>query len=152
MESSKPAVIGRNCDAGSPPYYNARTLSTGAEVSLWIWRQYLATGDRDFLASNYPVMAASAQFLLAYETRGADGKMHTHPSNAHEQEWDTIDPTTDLSARTALFPVVAQAAKLLHTDSQLVQQLESGAKADSRTSPSRESQRRRKANGHCRVI
>jgi hypothetical protein len=50
--------------------------------------------------------------------------MHTHPSNAHEQEWDTVDPTTDLSARTALFPAVAQAAKLLHTDSGLVQQLE----------------------------
>jgi alpha-L-fucosidase 2 len=121
---SKPAVIGLNCDAGSRPYYNARTLSTAAEVSLWIWQQYLATGDRAFLASNYPVMAASAQFLLAYETRGADGKMHTHPSNAHEQQWDTIDPTTDLSARSALFPAVAQAAKLLHTDSQLVQQLD----------------------------
>lgn len=121
---SEAAVIGLNCDAGSPPYYNARTLSTGAEVSLWIWRQYLATGDRAFLAANYPVMAASAEFLLAYETRGGDGKMHTHPSNAHEQEWDTIDPTTDLSARSALFPAVAQAAKLLHTDDRLVQQLD----------------------------
>ena len=123
-DPSKPGVVGLNCDAGSPPYYNARTLSTGAEVSLWIWRQYLATGDRDFLTANYPVMAASARFLLAYETHGADGKMHTHPSNAHEQQWDTIDPTTDLSARTTLFPVVVQAAKLLQTDSQLVQQLE----------------------------
>ncbi len=122
-DPSKPGVIGLDCDANSRPYYNARTLSTGAEVSLWIWRQYLATGDRAFLASNYPVMAASAQFLLAYETRGADGKMHTHPSNAHEQQWDTIDPTTDLSARSALFPAVVQAARLLHTDSQLVQQL-----------------------------
>jgi hypothetical protein len=121
---SKPPVVGLNCDAGSPPYYNARTLSTGAEVSLWIWQQYLATGDRAFLASNYPVMAASTQFLLAYQTRGADAKMHTHPSNAHEQQWDTIDPTTDLSARSALFPAVIQAAKLLHTDSKLVQQLE----------------------------
>jgi hypothetical protein len=127
-DPSKPAVIGLDCDANSRPYYNARTLSTGAEVSLWIWRQYLATGDRAFLASNYPVMAASAQFLLAYETRGSDGKMHTHPSNAHEQEWDTIDPTTDLSARTALFPAVVQAANLLHTDSRLVQQLEAELK------------------------
>jgi alpha-L-fucosidase 2 len=121
---SKPAVIGLNCDAASHPYYNARTLSTGAEISLWIWQQYLATGDRAFLGANYPVMAASAEFLLAYETRGADGKMHTHPSNAHEQQWDTTDPTTDLSARSALFPVIIQAAKLLHTDSRLVQQLE----------------------------
>ncbi len=121
---SKPPIIGLNCDAASRPYYNARTLSTGAEVSLWIWRQYLATGDRKFLAENYPVMVASAQFLLAYETRGADGKMHTHPSNAHEQQWDTIDPTTDLSARSALFPAVIQAAGLLRTDRKLVQRLQ----------------------------
>jgi alpha-L-fucosidase 2 len=122
-DPSKPGVIGLDCDANSRPYYNARTLSTATEVSLWIWQQYLATGDRGFLASNYPVMAASAQFLLAYETRGDDGKMHTHPSNAHEQQWDTMDPTTDLSARSALFPVVAQAATLLHVDGQLVRQL-----------------------------
>ena len=122
---SGPPVVGLNCDAGSPPYYNARTLSTGAEVSLWIWQQYLATGDRPFLQANFPVMAAAAQFLLAYETRGADGKMHTHPSNAHEQQWDTTDPTTDLSARSALYPLVIQAAGLLHTDQALVQQLQS---------------------------
>src|ERR1700684_1246387 len=85
---SKPPLIGLNCDAAFHPYYNARTLSTGAEVSLWIWRQYLATGDRQFLAANYPVMAASTQFLLAYETQGTDGKLHTYPSNAHEQQWD----------------------------------------------------------------
>ena len=119
----KTPATGLNCDAASRPYYNARTISTGAEVSLWIWRQYLATGDRAFLARNYPVMAESARFLLAYETRGDDGKMHTHPSNAHEQQWDTTDPTTDLSARSALFPAVIQAATLLSTDSRLVQQL-----------------------------
>jgi alpha-L-fucosidase 2 len=119
----KTPATGLNCDASSRPYYNARTLSTGAEVSLWIWRQYLATGDHAFLVQNYPVMAASARFLLAYETRGDDGKMHTHPSNAHEQQWDTTDPTTDLSARSALFPAVIEAATLLHTDSKLVQRL-----------------------------
>jgi hypothetical protein len=116
-------ATGLNCDAASQPYYNARTISTGAEISLWVWRQYLATGDRAFLVQNFPIMAESARFLLAYETRGGDGKMHTHPSNAHEQEWDTTDPTTDLSARSALFPAVIQAATLLRTDSTLVQQL-----------------------------
>jgi alpha-L-fucosidase 2 len=119
-----PPVTGLNCDAASRPYYNARTLSTGAEVSLWIWQQYLDTGDLKFLAENYPVMAASAHFLLAYETPGADGKMHTHPANAHEQQWDTTDPTTDLSARSALYPAVIQAAGLLHTDAGLVRQLQ----------------------------
>jgi alpha-L-fucosidase 2 len=122
--TAKPPILGMNCDAASRPYYNARTLSTGAEVSLWIWRQYLATGDQAFLAANYPVMAASAEFLLSYETPGADGKMHTHPSNAHEQQWDTTDPTTDLAARTALYPAVIAAAQQLRTDGKLVQRME----------------------------
>ena len=83
-------VTGWNCDAASPPYYNARTLTTGAEVSLWIWRQYLATGDRSFLAENFPVMAESARFLLSYEKPGADGLLHTSPTNAHETQWDRV--------------------------------------------------------------
>jgi alpha-L-fucosidase 2 len=126
-DKTKPAVVGLNCDADSKPYYNARTISTGSEVSLWIWQQYLATGDREFLAANYPVMKAATEFLLAYESTGADGKKHTHPSNAHEQQWDTIDPVTDLSARLTLFPAVVQAAGLLHTDSELVEQLKAEA-------------------------
>ncbi len=124
LDRSKPPIVGLDCDAASQPYYNARTLSTGAEVSLWIWQQYLATGDRNFLAENYPVMAASAQFLLAYERPGPDGKMHTDPSNAHEQEWDTTDPTTDLAARATLYPACISAAKLLNTDANLVKRLQ----------------------------
>ncbi|HEX4021686.1 MAG TPA: glycoside hydrolase [Acidobacteriaceae bacterium] len=115
---------GRNCDAGSPPYYNARTLSTGAEVSLWIWRQYLATKDHAFLAENYPVMADSARFLLAYAKHGTDGFLHTHPSNAHETQWDVHDPTTDISAMKSLFPAVLQAASILKTDTALAHQLQ----------------------------
>ena len=121
--TSAPPIVALNCAADSRPYYNARTLSTGSEISLWIWQHYLASGDRSFLAANYPVMAASARFWLAYETPGADGKKHTHPSNAHEQQWDTTDPTTDLSARSALFPLVMQAAALLKTDGALVHHL-----------------------------
>lgn len=114
---------GINCSAKSPPYYNARTLSTGAEVSLWIWRQYLATRDHAFLAANYPVMAASARFLLAYARPGADGLLHTFPSNAHETQWDVHDPTTDIAAMKALFPAVIAAARELHTDAALVDRL-----------------------------
>jgi alpha-L-fucosidase 2 len=123
--SWKPATIGLNCDAGFKPYYNARTLSTGAEVSLWIWQQYLATGDLHFLAENYPVMAASTRFLLAYQKVGADGLLHSSPSNAHETQWDVTDPTTDLAAEKALYPVMIQAARLLRRDPELVRQLES---------------------------
>lgn len=115
---------GLNCSAKSAPYYNARTLTTGAEVSLWIWRQYLATRDRAFLAANYPVMAASARFLLAYAKPGNDGLLHTDPSNAHETQWDVRDPTTDIAAMKALFPAVIGAAQTLHTDAALIAQLQ----------------------------
>lgn len=119
-----PVSIGRDCDAGFHPYYNARTLSTGAEVSLWVWRQYLATGDRNFLERNYPVMAASARFLLAYQKLGPDGLLHTSPSNAHETQWDVTDPTTDIAAIRALYPATIKAAKLLGRDPELVQKLQ----------------------------
>jgi hypothetical protein len=123
-ESSwKPISIGRDCDAAFKPYYNARTLSTGAEVSLWVWRQYLATGDRGFLARNYPVMAASARFLLAYQKLGPDGLLHTSPSNAHETQWDVTDPTTDIAAARALYLVTIKAAMLLGKDPDLVRKL-----------------------------
>ena len=124
-ESSwKPISIGRDCDADFRPYYNARTLSTGAEVSLWIWQQYLATNDRAFLAENYPVMASSARFLLAYQKSGPDGLLHTSPSNAHETQWDVTDPTTDIAAAQALYPVTIQAARLLGKDQDLIRDLE----------------------------
>ncbi|MGB8261659.1 MAG: glycoside hydrolase, partial [Terracidiphilus sp.] len=118
-----PIVMGRNCDLAFKPYYNARTLTTGAEVSLWIWEQYLATNDRVFLEKNYPVMASSARFLLAYQKPGADGLLHTSPSNAHETQWDVTDPTTDISAIAALYPAAIRAAELLGKDADLVHQM-----------------------------
>jgi alpha-L-fucosidase 2 len=125
-ESSwKPISLAHDCDASWTPYFNARTLSTGAEVSLWIWKQYLATNDRAFLARNYPVMAASARFLLAYQKPGPDGRLHTSPSNAHETQWDVTDPTTDIAAASALYPVTIEAAKLLGRDAELVRELQS---------------------------
>ncbi len=125
-ESSwKPISIGYDCDADFHPYFNARTLSTGAEVSLWIWQHYLMTNDRDFLRANYPVMAASARFLLAYQEAGKDGLLHMGPSNAHETQWDVTDPTTDIASAMALFPVTIEAAKLLQEDAELVGAMQS---------------------------
>jgi hypothetical protein len=119
---------GLDCSAKSKPYYNARTLTTGAEVSLRVWRQYLDTLNKKFLAVNYPLMAASARFLLAYATEGPDGLLHTYPSNAHETQWDVHDPTTDLAAMKALFPAVIAAAHVLGTDQELVRQLQAALK------------------------
>jgi alpha-L-fucosidase 2 len=119
----RPAPI--NCGEDYEPYYNARTLSTGAEVSLWIWEQYRFTNDMDFLRANYPVMREAARFLLAYATRGRDGKLHTYPANVHENVWDVHDPINNIAAMRALFPVVAEAATLLKVDSDLVSTLRS---------------------------
>jgi hypothetical protein len=112
-----------DCSSQGPPNYNARTLSTGGEVALFIWQTYLATDDIGFLRQNYPVMAAWARFMLAYAKTGADGYLHTDPSNAHETQWDVHDPTTDIAAMDAVFPAVAQAATLLGRDSDLVDAL-----------------------------
>lgn len=124
FESSwTPVSLAHDCDLHWIPYYNARTLSTGAEVSLWIWQQYLATQDRAFLEQNYPVIAASARFLLSYQKPGADDLLHTTPSNAHETQWDVTDPTTDISASRALYPVAIRAAQLLGKDPDLIERL-----------------------------
>jgi alpha-L-fucosidase 2 len=123
-----PVSTGMDCAMDSKPYFNARTLSTGAEVSLWIWQQYLATEDRAFLEQNYPVMAESARFLLASQKAGSDGLLHTHPSNAHETQWDVTDPATDIAAIRALYPVVIEGARYLGQDGELAAELAAALK------------------------
>ncbi len=104
--------------------YNAKTLTSGAELGSWIWRQYQQTDDLDFLRTYYPLIAEPAQFLLSYAKIGDDGKLHTYPSNAHETQWDVHDPITDLSAMKMIFPIVVQAATALHKDAGLVRRLQ----------------------------
>jgi alpha-L-fucosidase 2 len=113
------AVITHSCDQEWPAVANARTLSTGAEVGLWVWETYLKTGDMQSLRANYPLMAESARFLLAYQKPGADGLLHTSPSNAHETQSDVLDPTTDLAAIRALYPATIAAAHTLSRDNDL---------------------------------
>jgi hypothetical protein len=111
-----------SCATQASPSYNALTITSGAEVSLWIWDQYQMTQDMTFLSTNYPVMSQAATFLLAWATTGQDNLLHTN-ANAHETQWAVNDPTTDIVAMQALFPAVISAAGLLNTDSALVAQL-----------------------------
>ena len=115
-----------SCDQNITPSYNSLTVTSGAELSLWIWQQYQDTGDIAFLRTYYPLMQQSAMFLLAYAAKGPDGLLHT-VANAHENQWDVQDPTTDIAAMQALFPAVAKAAGLLHTDANLAKQLTTAA-------------------------
>lgn len=112
-------VVTHACDQAWPAVANAHTYSTGAEVGLWVWETYLKTDDMQFLRANYPLMAEAARFLLALQQRGADGLLHTSPSNAHETQSDVRDPTTDLAAIRALFPATITAARALSRDRDL---------------------------------
>jgi hypothetical protein len=111
-----------SCATASSPSYNAEDITSGAELSMWIWQQYQDTGSLSFLQTYYPIMEQAATFLLAYQSVGSDGYLHAN-ANAHETQWAVTDPTTDLAADQALFPATVSAATLLNTDASLVSQL-----------------------------
>jgi hypothetical protein len=112
-----------SCDENVGPTWNGMTVTTGAEIGLWIWRQYQVTNDTAFLTTHYPLMREAAQFLLAFAGKKSDGLLHT-VSNAHEDQWDVQDPITTIAAMAALFPATISAAQTLKTDSALVAQLQ----------------------------
>jgi hypothetical protein len=111
-----------SCDSTIAPTYNSLTVTTGAEIGLWVWQHYQMTDNRSFLTANYPLIRGAAQFLLSHATTGSDGKLHTR-SNAHETQWDVTDPTTDIAALQAFFPIAVKAAQTLGVDADLVNQL-----------------------------
>jgi hypothetical protein len=111
-----------SCDATIAPTWNSLTITSGAEIGLWIWQQYLMTDNSSFLSAGYPVIRDSARFLLSNATTGSDGLLHT-TANAHETQWNVTDPVTDVLAMQALFPVAIKAAQVLGVDGDLVNQL-----------------------------
>ncbi len=111
------------CSEPGSPNWNALDITSGPEISLYVWQQYQDTGDVSFLTKYYPLMEQSATFLLAYEKKGSDGLLHA-TANAHETQWAVTDPTTDLVAMQALFPAAISAAQKLGTDSALVTQMQ----------------------------
>ncbi|HEY4568115.1 MAG TPA: ricin-type beta-trefoil lectin domain protein, partial [Kribbella sp.] len=111
-----------SCAVASNPNFNAETITSGAEIALWIWQQYQDTGDRAFLQKYYPLLQQTATFMLAWQSVGSDGYLHS-VDNAHETQWAVQDPTTDIAADQALFSATANAATLLNTDSSLVSRL-----------------------------
>ena len=79
---------------------------------MYMWEQYEGTGNLAFLKKAFPFMEATAQFLLAYQQVGSDGLLHA-VANAHETQWAVQDPTTDIAADQAIFPIIADAARLV---------------------------------------
>jgi hypothetical protein len=111
-----------SCATASNPSFNAETVTSGAEIALWVWQQYQDTGNLSFLQKYYPIMQQAATFLLAWQSVGSDGYLHA-VANAHETQWAVQDPATDIAADQALFPATISAATLLGTDSALAAQL-----------------------------
>jgi hypothetical protein len=111
-----------SCSIAASPNYNALDITSGAEIAMWVWQQYLDTGSQSFLQTYYPLMEQASIFLLAFQTVGSDGYLHA-TANAHETQWAVTDPTTDLAADAALFPATITAATKLNTDASLVSQL-----------------------------
>ena len=116
-----------SCARASSPNWNALDISSGPEIALWMWDQYTDTGNASFLRQIFPMMAATAEFQLAYQKVGKDGYLHGI-ANAHETQWAVQDPTTDIAADQALFPAVVKAATLLHTAGALVAELRTADK------------------------
>ena len=121
------ASQGASCALASNPAPNAETITSGAEVALWVWQEYQDSGDRAFLARYYPLMQQTAIFLLSYQHLGSDGYLSSI-ANAHETQYDVSDPTTDIAAMQALFPATVEASELLHTDASLVAELTTAEK------------------------
>jgi hypothetical protein len=115
-----------SCDENIAPTWNGMTVTTGAEIGLWIWRQYQVTKDTTFLTTNYPLMRDAAEFLLAFASKRPGGLLHT-VSNAHEDQWTVQDPTNTIAAMSALFAATISAAHTLETDSALVARLQTAA-------------------------
>ncbi|ACU71651.1 Ricin B lectin [Catenulispora acidiphila DSM 44928] len=111
-----------SCAVASSPGFNAETITSGAEIALWVWQQYQDTGDVNFLQKYYPLLQQTSTFLLAWQSVGSDGYLHA-VANAHETQWQVQDPTTDIAADQALFTATVNAATRLNTDSSLVSQL-----------------------------
>jgi hypothetical protein len=111
-----------SCAVASSPGFNAETVTSGAEIALWVWQQYQDTGSLSFLQKYYPLLQQTSTFLLAWQSVGSDGFLHA-VANAHETQWRVQDPTTDIAADQALFTATVNAATLLNTDSSLASQL-----------------------------
>lgn len=106
----------------------------GVWLALHLWEHYAFDPDATFLAERaYPVMKEAARFLLDFGVRDASGQLVFGPSLSPENGFRfegvrlalAMSPTGDVELATALFTRCIDAAKILGTDAEFVQELES---------------------------
>jgi alpha-L-fucosidase 2 len=103
----------------------------GGWLARHLWEHYLFTGDREFLATAYPVLKGAAEFTLDWLQKDADGHWVTAPSTSPENNFYYVEggekkrasvsvaSTMDLAIVRDLFANVIAAAKALDTDAEL---------------------------------
>jgi hypothetical protein len=109
-----------SCDEGASPNFNAETITSGAEIALWMWQQYQDTANTSFLQTYWPFMEAVAQFLLSYQ--GVSNGYLQSTANAHETQWAVTDPTTDIAATQAMCNAIIAAGAVLGSSDSIVGQ------------------------------
>jgi alpha-L-fucosidase 2 len=88
-----------------------------------LWWQYKYTLDQQYLRRVYPVLRASAEFLVAFVTKGDDGKYHIIPTVSPENWGATVDfrlnkdCIIDLALTEFLLDAVLEASQALGLDS-----------------------------------
>jgi alpha-L-fucosidase 2 len=120
------------------------TVSCSAWLCQHLWDHYLFSGDREFLARQYPVLKGAALFYL--DILIEDPRTHwlvTAPSNSPENAFLMPDgkpahvclgPTADMQLLRYLFDACGQAAEILGVDPELRAEL---AAKRSRLAPTR---------------
>jgi len=100
--------------------YTKNILSTGAELSQYLYYRYKYTNDAAFLSRAYPMMREVAKFYTSkLSFNGSSGKFFMASSNAHETYWNVPNAITDLMAVRAMFPMAIEAGTILGQDSSL---------------------------------
>ncbi|HEY2770571.1 MAG TPA: discoidin domain-containing protein [Solirubrobacteraceae bacterium] len=86
-----------------------------ADIALAQWQYYLATGDRNWLASQgWPVLSKAAEFWASRVTAGPDGSYHIdHVTGPDEENPDVNDEAyTNVAAKTTLIDATRAAQAL----------------------------------------
>ena len=107
----------------------------GAWLSTHLWEHYQFTQDKDFLRNEaYDIMRGAAQFCLEWLVEDKEGKLITSPSTSPENKYITSDGyhgatfyggTADLAMIRACLTQMIEASKILNTDAEFRQKLES---------------------------
>lgn len=90
-----------------------------------LWWQYKYTLDKEYLRRVYPMLRAATDFLIAYLTKGEDGKYHIIPTVSPENWGATVDYRLnkdciiDLALTEFLLDAMVEGSEALGADAEL---------------------------------